>query len=328
MYREKEHSQLKGESLHTMKKWLVPVFATFMLATGLGAEENSAEAATQNQLIKTANKYIGTPYIYGGTTTRGFDCSGYTQMVFKNLGITIPRTSKAQYGVGTSVSRANLQTGDLLFFNTSGAGVSHVAIYTGNNKFINAETGSGVTVSSLTESYWNKRYIGAKRVATFTPEQVAQTKTEVKKTAIDFTVVASRGEVALQMVKALGVDTSNTNSPFADVPSDSKYAGAVTALYQLGVFTGDENKKFNLNSPITRAQMAKVLVKAFDLQMVDQTVSFKDVVSTHWSYDYVRILASNGVTTGKADGTYGGLDYVKLTQLNKFLQRAQQVANN
>ncbi len=295
-----------------------------MIVTGLGAENHSAEAATQEQLISSANKYLGTPYVYGGTTANGFDCSGYTQAVFRNLGISLPRTSKAQYGVGSAVSRQNLEVGDLVFFNTSGSGVSHVGIYYGDNKFINAES-AGVKVSSMGSSYWSKRYIGAKRVASFNTGEVASATEEVKKETIDFSVIASRGEVALQLAKMLGLDTSNTASPFVDVKSNSKYAGAVTALHKAGIFTGDEHNKFNPNSPLTRNHMAKILVEAFDMKMGANKLTFPDVSKSHWSYEYIQILASNGVTTGKANGTYGGSDYVRHTQLNKFLERAAKL---
>ena len=304
-----------------MKKWLIPVFASFMIATGMGAT-NTAEAATKEQLISTANKYIGVPYVYGGTTSKGLDCSGFTQLVFKNLGITIPRTSSQQYNTGKAISKANLQTGDLVFFNTSGAGVSHVGIYTGNNKFIHSATNKGVITSSINDPYyWGSRYVGAKRVATLTDEM----ESEVKSAEIDFTVFTSRSEVALKLASTLNLDTSNTNSPFVDVKSDSKYAGAVTALNKLNVFTGDQNGKFNPSSPLTRSQMAKVLVEAFDLKMTNKVVTFKDVKQNAWDYSYIKILASNGITVGNSDGTYGGSSYVTHTQLNAFIERAKKI---
>jgi len=117
-----------------------------------------------SQIITTAKKYIGVPYLWGGTTPNGFDCSGYVQYVFKAHGITLPRVSRDQYKVGTSVSRANLIPGDLVFFNTSGSGVSHLGIYLGSNQFIHASTSKGVIIANLNNSYWTSRYIGARRV--------------------------------------------------------------------------------------------------------------------------------------------------------------------
>lgn len=305
-----------------MKKWLLPVFATFMIFAGTGTD--TAEAATQKELTTTAYKYIGVPYLYGGTTTAGLDCSGYTQLVFKQLGISINRTTSSQFSQGTSVSKSKLQVGDLVFFNTTGKAPSHVGIYVGNNKFTHSGTSTGVTTASLSESYWANRYIGARHITNFTSGSVPG-KDEVKDANIDFSYYASRGEVALQLAKALKLNTSNTNSPFVDVKSNSKYAGAVTALHKLGIFVGDQNGKFNANSALTRAEMAKVLVKSFNLQMQSKTVTFSDVKANHWAANYIKNLASNGVTVGKGNGTYGINDYVSLKDLSAFISRAQNL---
>lgn len=89
------------------KKWLLPIFAAFMLFAG--TDHNTAEAASTTELTSTANKYIGVPYVYGGTTTRGLDCSGFTQLVFSDLDIKLNRTAATQYTQGTSVSKSNLK---------------------------------------------------------------------------------------------------------------------------------------------------------------------------------------------------------------------------
>ena len=314
------------------KKLLLPVFAAFMIYTATDLNIETADAATPTQLIQTSSKYLGAPYVSAGITPSGFDCSGFTTYVFRELGINLNRTSAGQYSQGTAVSRNDLQVGDLLFFNTSGYGVSHVAIYIGNGKMIHSQSSKGVSYNNLTDSYWNKTYIGAKRVANFKEEQAQQVmqaattvkqKEEVKEASIDFSKYASRGEVALQLAKALNLKTSDTNSPFEDIKADSKYAGAATALHKLGIFKGDNTGKFNPNSPLTRAQMAKVLVLGFNLKLQPGSiVQFSDVKSDNWSYEYVQILASNGVTTGLGNGLYGLGDNVKLTQLATFIERA------
>lgn len=308
-----------------MKKFLLPIFASFMIVSGIGST-TTADAATPTQITQTAYKYIGVPYVYGGTTTKGFDCSGYTQYVFKQLGITLKRTAADQFKQGSSVSKANLKVGDLVFFNTTGRTASHVGIYIGDNKFAHAGSSTGVTVATLSSSYWGPKYDGARRITNTTTATTTTAKPEVKGAQIDFSVYASRGEVALKLAKELGLNTTNKKSPFTDVSSSSKYAGAVTALYKLGIFTGDENKKFNPNSPLTREQMAKVLVEAFNLKKKSsKTINFTDVSKSGWSYSYIQTLASNGVTVGIGNNKFGTQNNVKLVDLNAFIQRAKKI---
>lgn len=298
-----------------------------MIFTGVGTDTNTTQAASVSELTATASKYIGIPYVYGGTTTKGLDCSGYTKLVFNKLGYTLNRTAASQYKQGTAVSKANLKAGDLVFFNTSG-GVSHVGISLGGTQFIHAGVSTGVTVASINSSYWGKRYVGAKRVANFDSNKVVVAANtvdhaEVKDSAIDFTVFASRGEVAIQLANALGLDISDTTSVFPDVKSSSKYAGAANALYKVGVFTGDENGKFNPGSPLTRAQMAKVLVAAFKLEQQQSALNFSDAPSTHWAHEDIKTLASNGITIGIGNGAFGVNNNVKLQDLATFIDRAQ-----
>lgn len=115
------------------------------------------------EISDNAQKLIGTPYVFGGTTTNGFDCSGFTQYVFKGSGIDLPRTSYAQYGIGTAVSKDELQIGDLVFFATYDSGASHVGIYIGEENFIHAAR-SGIKITGLSDSYYAGRYLGARRV--------------------------------------------------------------------------------------------------------------------------------------------------------------------
>ncbi|MEK5230765.1 C40 family peptidase [Lysinibacillus sp. FSL K6-0232] len=300
------------------KKWLLPIFASFMLFSTTHID--NAEAATKSDVTSTASKYLGIPYKYGGTTTSGFDCSGFTSKVFADLGIKLNRTSGSQYQQGTAVAKSDLQVGDLLFFNTSGRGISHVAIYIGDGKMIHSQTNQGVSYSNVNDPYyWGSRYVGAKRVATFDEKQQA----EVKQAAIDFSVYASRAEVAVQIAKALNLDTSDTNTGFVDVKPTNANAGAIAAVAKLGIFEGDANGKFNPSSPITRAQIAKVLVLAFGLENRGEARTFSDVPQNSWAYEYVSTLAANGVTTGDGDGQFGMDELLKIDQLKTFINRIQ-----
>lgn len=121
------------------------------------------EKTTQG-IVSNAQSLIGAPYLWGGSTPSGFDCSGYTQYVFKMNGITLPRTSTEQYAVGIPVDFGKLQPGDLVYFNfVQGQLVSHVGIYLGNNQFISATTSKGVVIYSFSP-YWMNAYVGARRV--------------------------------------------------------------------------------------------------------------------------------------------------------------------
>ena len=115
-------------------------------------------------LTRNAMRFLSVPYVFGGTSSNGFDCSGYVQHVFAMLGYHIPRTADAQYDVGKRVTAATMKPGDLVFFQTYASGASHVGIYLGHDRFAHASSSRGVTVSSLHESYWSARYLGAKRL--------------------------------------------------------------------------------------------------------------------------------------------------------------------
>ena len=117
-----------------------------------------------NNIISLSMNYIGVPYVFGGTSPYGFDCSGYVQYVFANAGISIPRTADVQYDFGTPISTTDLVSGDLVFFSTYTYGASHVGIYLGDNNFIHASSSRGVTIDSLGSSYWSSHYIGARRI--------------------------------------------------------------------------------------------------------------------------------------------------------------------
>jgi cell wall-associated NlpC family hydrolase len=113
-------------------------------------------------IISESMQYLGVPYVFGGTSPSGFDCSGYVQYVFANAGISLPRTADVQYDYGSPTGE--LMPGDLVFFSTYAPGVSHVGIYLGDRQFIHASSSRGVSVASLDSSYWGGCYVGARRV--------------------------------------------------------------------------------------------------------------------------------------------------------------------
>lgn len=114
-------------------------------------------------VLAAAQKAIGTPYRSAGTTLAGFDCSGLTQWAFKQAGIALPRTSFDQYKQGESLTKDEIQAGDLVFFDSAGAGASHVGIATGPTKVISATT-KGVMEHTIASGYWASHYVGARRV--------------------------------------------------------------------------------------------------------------------------------------------------------------------
>lgn len=114
-------------------------------------------------LTRSALRFLGTPYVFGGTTRAGFDCSGYVQHVFAMMGLHIPRTADAQFYAGRKAV-GGPRPGDLVFFQTYEPGPSHVGIYLGNGRFAHASSSRGVMVSKLSDSYWAARYLGAKRL--------------------------------------------------------------------------------------------------------------------------------------------------------------------
>lgn len=121
-------------------------------------------SAKRQSVLNYAAQFLGVPYVYGGSTPSGFDCSGFTSYVFKNTVGSIPRVAQAQYDATSRVSRDDLLPGDLVFFGSSTSSISHVGIYVGSNQFIHApSTGDVVKYSSLTGSYAT-RYQGAGRV--------------------------------------------------------------------------------------------------------------------------------------------------------------------
>lgn len=122
--------------------------------------------AVANQIVATAKQYLGTPYVYGGSSPRGFDCSGFMYYLYGQYGYSLMRRASMQYASnGVSVAKSDLQPGDLVFFSDSVDPIGHVGMYIGDGQFIHASSGKGcVCITSLSSSYYYNHYTGAKRI--------------------------------------------------------------------------------------------------------------------------------------------------------------------
>ncbi len=130
----------------------------------LASRDGTGFSRESSRLVEYSKNYLGVPYVSGGASPSGFDCSGFTSYVYAQFGFSLPRTAASQATIGTPVSRSELLPGDLVFFNTYG-GISHVGIYTGGGQFIHATVpGDVVKISSLGTSYYNSRYVTARRI--------------------------------------------------------------------------------------------------------------------------------------------------------------------
>jgi murein DD-endopeptidase / murein LD-carboxypeptidase len=142
-------------------KKVVALFFSLVLFLSVALGSVSASEST---LDSTVDGLLGIPYRDAGTTTRGFDCSGFTAYVFNQFGIDLPHSSVAQNKEGYWIDKSDLRKGDLVFFNTGGKGISHVGIYLGDGEFIHSASNEGIVKNKLSQSYYAKRYVSARRV--------------------------------------------------------------------------------------------------------------------------------------------------------------------
>jgi peptidoglycan DL-endopeptidase CwlO len=156
-----------------LRQILVLLVVAFALALATVVKPIAAKAATAKprtlqastaltkRVVTYAKRFVGVPYVYGGSSPRGFDCSGLTTYVYKHFGIGLPRTTYSQIGAGHRVARNHLRPGDLLFF-----GTGHVGMYVGNGRFIHApRSGTRVRIESL-RGWYGHRLSAARRIAT------------------------------------------------------------------------------------------------------------------------------------------------------------------
>ncbi|OMP66612.1 C40 family peptidase [Domibacillus epiphyticus] len=311
------------------KKAVTALLAAIMLFTLSPLTTFKTEAASVGEsIVAYGKKFMGVPYVFGGTTPRGFDCSGFTQYIYRNAAdISLPRTAEQQYKVGTSVSKSNLQPGDLIFYaNTYKPGISHVGVYAGGNMVLNATSSKGIALVSMNDSYWGPKYAGAKRIVnepdwfTDLPKSgstVSAIKTLTDKEIItgygDYTfrpeVKVTRGQAAAIINRVLGLKPS-VMSHFKDVPKSNRFAYDIAAMREANIMNGYEGKLFKPEAEMTRNEMAALIQRAFDLK-VSQTaaasVAFDDVNSSHWAYEGIVSIASLDKTgLFKTDRFYGG----------------------
>lgn len=150
--------------------YISPEFVEYVPLSGAVQAGQAAATGTSSrgqEVIAYAKQFIGTPYVYGGSSPKGFDCSGFTSYVYKNFGIALNRTSGGQMSNGSKVDRSDLQAGDLVFFTSSSSSktVSHVGIYVGDGNFIHAvKPGKSLTIDTLSSGYYSTYYWAARRV--------------------------------------------------------------------------------------------------------------------------------------------------------------------
>ena len=133
-------------------------------AVRLGSRSGKRPVSQGQAVVDYAKQFIGTPYVYGGSSPSGFDCSGFVKYVYNHFGVNLTRSSYSQVNEGTYVARSDLQPGDLVFFGTAG-NVHHVGIYVSDGNFIHApKPGKTVRIETLNSGYYNNNYYTAKRV--------------------------------------------------------------------------------------------------------------------------------------------------------------------
>jgi lipoprotein Spr len=141
----------------------VAMVLLILLVAGCSTTRKSVRSP-EARLMESYNKWRGTPYRLGGNSLSGVDCSAFVQIVMRDqFGVQLPRTTDQQLRTGQRVRKNRLRTGDLIYFRTSRTTL-HVGIMLDKQRFIHASTSSGVMISSINERYWNRRYIGGRRV--------------------------------------------------------------------------------------------------------------------------------------------------------------------
>ncbi|KIQ93405.1 D-gamma-glutamyl-meso-diaminopimelic acid endopeptidase CwlS precursor [Anoxybacillus thermarum] len=317
-----------------MRRFVSALLLFFLFPSFAYASDN------YDRLIPLAKKYVGVPYQFGGSSEKGFDCSGFTRHVMRGLGVTLARTTAEQYNQGIAVKREDLRIGDLVFFETYKKGPSHAGIYIGDHRFIHASSSKGITVTSLDDSYYKKRYIGARRVLAY--EEAAGQFRDIGKDFWANEEIAALGkeEIVLGYAKSyfkpdetitradaagliatyLKLDMNNRKETFTDVPSDHWAVGAINALAKENIVNKND-KSFQPDEPLTREQLAMWFAEAWKLKR-GADVPFTDVKETDAAYDAIEKLVASGIANGYEDGTFRPKETVTRAQFAVFFYRA------
>lgn len=327
------------------------------------ADVETADAqSAADQVITEGKKHLGSPYRYGGTSPSGFDCSGYLVYIFdRAIDQSLPRTAAAQASAGDSVSKSNLQPGDLVFFNTSGRGVSHSGMYIGGGDMIHSSSSRGVSIVSINDPYyWGSRYIGAQRVITEQEEVASETSPpepkplpagqyhDVRESHFAYAEIKSLGESGIingysdytyrpnQQIDrsqaaaliARTLDLKPDGNPgYDDVSSSHHNADVISAVESAGYFDSIvKGNDFKPSAKITRGEIAAVFYEAFNLEGFESEENFHDVAG-HEYYDQIMAFAGTEISTGTRDGGYDPERVANRGHFAAFLDRALNVHN-
>jgi peptidoglycan DL-endopeptidase CwlO len=268
----------------------------------------TAQAASQQEdIISTAKSLIGVPYQWGGSSPSGFDCSGFIYYVFSKAGIELPRMSSDQYLSGQAVSKANLQPGDLVFFEKTynKSGITHSGVYIGNNQFISATSSRGIKIDSLSSSYWGPKYVGAKRILKMGKfsdlpvdhpayEAIDQLSAQSIIKGLDNGTFqpenpVTRGQAAAIVNRVLKYEPKDLNS-FNDVAASYPFAKDIAAMKELKIINGKNATTYAPNDYMTRAEMAVIVARAFEIKntlysKASASNIYDDVKPGVWFYD-------------------------------------------
>ncbi|MGG3448363.1 C40 family peptidase [Domibacillus aminovorans] len=317
--------------VNSCRKIIISIMAAMMFLTFSPIASFKTEAASIGESIVTyGEKFMGVPYVFGGTTPNGFDCSGFVQYIYKHAaGISLPRTTDEQYNVGTSVAKSDLQPGDLVFYaNTYRKGISHVGVYAGGNMVLNATSSKGIDLVSLNHPYWGPKYAGAKRVSD--EAQTPDWFTDIDKSSSTYTAIktlsdqevitgfedytfrpnekVTRGQAAAIINRVLNIEPK-VMSHFTDVPKSNRFAYDIAAMREAGIITGFADKTFRPEAEMTRNEMALIIKRSFDLNMSQTaaaSVSYSDIDASHWAFEGIVAMAmidKTGIFAG--DKFYG-----------------------